>query len=221
MTRDAELAARMRLMSLHGLSQDAWDRYTGKRQLGLSDPRARLQVQPDRHRGRDRHPPARSRRRHAPGARSDRARVPASGWRDVEEIELPPTTRTGFTRGTCFRSGCDSKPWRSIGTASFRNCTRRGVVFGALAAAASPSLLRADVRLASRRSPGRVGGVDASRQPAAVFRHAAGRNRCRRGRVEPSARARRGRLQRATMECDEHGDCRCGARVMRNVRCAY
>jgi dTDP-4-amino-4,6-dideoxygalactose transaminase len=29
-TADAELAARMRLMSLHGLSQDAWDRYSGK-----------------------------------------------------------------------------------------------------------------------------------------------------------------------------------------------
>jgi perosamine synthetase len=29
-TADAELAARMRLLSLHGLSQDAWDRYSGK-----------------------------------------------------------------------------------------------------------------------------------------------------------------------------------------------
>ena len=29
-TDDAELAARMRLLSLHGLSQDAWDRYSGK-----------------------------------------------------------------------------------------------------------------------------------------------------------------------------------------------
>jgi dTDP-4-amino-4,6-dideoxygalactose transaminase len=29
-TGDAELAGRMRLLSLHGLSQDAWDRYSGK-----------------------------------------------------------------------------------------------------------------------------------------------------------------------------------------------
>ena len=29
-TEDAELAARMRLMSLHGLSHDAWERYSGK-----------------------------------------------------------------------------------------------------------------------------------------------------------------------------------------------
>ena len=29
-TDDAELAARMRLLSLHGLSQDAWDRYSGR-----------------------------------------------------------------------------------------------------------------------------------------------------------------------------------------------
>ena len=40
-TDDAELAHRMRLMSLHGLSHDAWGRYCRRRQVGLPDPRAR------------------------------------------------------------------------------------------------------------------------------------------------------------------------------------
>ena len=70
-TDDAIWPTRMRLMSLHGLSHDAWGRYTGGRQLGLPDHRARLQIQPDRHRRRDRHPSAGAGRRDA--ARSARA----------------------------------------------------------------------------------------------------------------------------------------------------
>ena len=126
-TADAELAARMRLLSLHGLSQDCLGQVFGKWKLGLSHPRARLQIQHDGHRGRDRHSPARPRRGHAPGARSDRATNTESGWATSTRSSCRRPTRIASTRGICFRSGCDSRPWRSIATASSRNCSQAGV----------------------------------------------------------------------------------------------
>ena len=77
-------------MSLHGLSHDAWGRYSGGKSWDYRIVAPGLQVQPDRHRGGDRHPSARPRRSDAPRARGGRA----SGYRrrlaDVDEIELPP-----------------------------------------------------------------------------------------------------------------------------------
>ena len=44
-TGNLELAQRMRLMSLHGLSHDAWDRYSGVAEIGITDHRSGVQVQ--------------------------------------------------------------------------------------------------------------------------------------------------------------------------------
>ena len=82
----------------------------GQRRLGLSDPRAGLQVQPDGHRGGDRHPPARPCRGDAPRPRSDRAastceRLARRRGDRAAADRLP----TASTPGTCSRSGCGSR----------------------------------------------------------------------------------------------------------------
>jgi dTDP-4-amino-4,6-dideoxygalactose transaminase len=88
-TEDADLARRMRMMSLHGLSQDAWDRYSGGRswdyrivapgyKYNLTDVAAAIGV----------HQLAR-----AEAMRLEResvARRFREALSDVEEIELPP-----------------------------------------------------------------------------------------------------------------------------------
>ena len=62
-TRDAKMAARMRTMRLHGMSRDAFDRFTAKVPSWYYEIVAPgVQVQPDRHRGGDRHPSAEARR---------------------------------------------------------------------------------------------------------------------------------------------------------------
>ena len=90
-TDDAELAARMRLMSLHGLSHDAWGRYSGNGswdyrilapgyKYNLTDIAAAIGD-----------PPARPRRGDAPG-RAKRSRCEyLERLSDVDELELPPT----------------------------------------------------------------------------------------------------------------------------------
>ena len=63
-SRDEKLVKRMKTMRLHGMSRDAFDRFTvDGAELVLRDRGAGLQVQPDRHRRGDRHPPAAPRRR--------------------------------------------------------------------------------------------------------------------------------------------------------------
>ena len=122
----------------------------GRRQLGLPDRRAGLQVQPDRHRRRDRHrtssrAPRQMRRR----ARGDRSARYADAPRDVDEIELPPRTRTASTPGISSRSGCGS-----TGLSIDRNAVHRG------AAAARASAVRCTggrcifTRTTRRRSAG-------------------------------------------------------------------
>src|SRR5262249_37924548 len=88
-TADPDLAAHMRLMSLHGLSHDSWDRYAGKGswdyrilapgyKYNMTDIAAAIGI----------HQLARAetmrRRREAIALRY------LSGLRDVEEIDLPP-----------------------------------------------------------------------------------------------------------------------------------
>ena len=75
-----ECAERITVMRLHGISRDAWNRYTADGPLVLRDRRARLQVQPDRHRRRARPAPAPARRGASRAARRDRRRAttPAS-----------------------------------------------------------------------------------------------------------------------------------------------
>ena len=78
-TRDAELAQRAQVMRLHGMSRDAFDRFTADgAELVLRDRGAGLQVQPDRHRRGDRPAPAARRRaRSSSGAqRSPRGTTP-------------------------------------------------------------------------------------------------------------------------------------------------
>ena len=124
-TADAALAERMRLMSLHGLSQDAWDRYSGGREVGLSDRRAGLQVQPDRRRRGDRNPSAaRAPRRCASSARPSRARYFEALRGRRRARAAGRGRRTGSTPGTCFRSACGSTGSRSIATPSSTSSRR-------------------------------------------------------------------------------------------------
>ncbi len=117
----------MRLLSLHGLSHDAWERYSGKGSVGLSHPRARLQVQHDGHRGRHRDTPARPRRGDAPRPEKRSPTNTSSGWATSTRSNCHRSTQTESTRGTCFRSGCVSRRWRSIATASSASLGQAGV----------------------------------------------------------------------------------------------
>ncbi len=89
-TDDEKLAAMLRSMSLHGLSNDAWGRYWGPGRLGLPHSRAGLQIQPDRQRRRPRPRPAGPRRSRCgwPGERI--ARTYLEAFAELEEIALPP-----------------------------------------------------------------------------------------------------------------------------------
>ena len=91
-TDDDAIADRARLMSLHGISRDAWNRYTASRLLVLRDRGRRLQVQHDRHRGGARPRPARARGRASRRAAGDRPRIHGSGWARQQPqslLELP------------------------------------------------------------------------------------------------------------------------------------
>lgn len=89
-TADPKLAERMRLMSLHGLTRDAWDRYSGGRswdyrivapgfKYNLTDVAAAIGIHQLRR--------AEEMRR----AREERARAYLDALSDVSAIELPPT----------------------------------------------------------------------------------------------------------------------------------
>jgi dTDP-4-amino-4,6-dideoxygalactose transaminase len=88
-TDDADLARRMRMMSLHGLSQDAWDRYSGGRswdyrivapgfKYNLTDVAAALGLR------------QLARAEEMRREREDIARRFRAGLAEVEELELPP-----------------------------------------------------------------------------------------------------------------------------------
>ena len=115
-TDDPALAERMRLMSLHGLSHDAWARYSGGRawdyrilapgfKYNLTDVAAAIGIRP-----------ARARRGDARGARQDRAALPRGVSPRSRRSSCLPIRRTGSMPGTSFRSGCDSTGSPSTGT---------------------------------------------------------------------------------------------------------
>ena len=138
-TADQALADRMRMMSLHGLSQDAWGRYEKGGELGLPDHGAGLQVQPDRRRGGAGHPPARARGVHAAGARRPSRGGIGKRSPTSRSSSCRRTTRTGSIPGTSSPSGCD-RPARRRAQRLPRRAEGRGRrMLGALAAAASPS----------------------------------------------------------------------------------
>ena len=93
----------------------------GRRKLGLPDRRPGLQVQPDRHRGRDRDPPARAGREDAPREGRGGPPVTARRWPRSRSWSCRPTRRTASTPGTSSRSGCGSIGSRSTGTRSWRS----------------------------------------------------------------------------------------------------
>ncbi len=119
-TENGDLAARMRMMSLHGLSHDAWKRYSGGSwdyriiapgyKYNLTDVAAAIGV----------HQLAR-----AETMRAAREQIAL----DYRQERWPASTRSscprfpsvGFTRGTCFRSGWGSIAFRSIAMRSWPN----------------------------------------------------------------------------------------------------
>ena len=108
-TDDADLAERMRLMSLHGLSHDAWGRYSGGGKWDYRIVAPGLQVQPDRRRRGDRHPPARPRRGDAPASGRPIAQRLLRGPRGGRGARAAADgRRTASTPGTSFRSACVS-----------------------------------------------------------------------------------------------------------------
>ena len=93
-----QLAERMRLLSLHGMNRDAWKRYTRHRLVVLRGDRARLQVQPERRAGGDRHRPARALRRARSGGRARAGRaLPRGGSPSVPEVRAPGRARRAST----------------------------------------------------------------------------------------------------------------------------
>ncbi len=95
-THRADLAGKMRMLALHGVSHDAWDRYTDRGGLALRRAGARLQIQPERHSGRPRDPPAAEAGLVYRTARAIRRRVPARlrrsgrGGAAARQSALPP-----------------------------------------------------------------------------------------------------------------------------------
>ena len=170
-TDDEKLADRMRQMSLHGLSHDAWKRFAGNNawdyrivapgyKYNLTDIAAAIGI----------HQLARAEdmRRERAG---DRPASSASNWRTWSRSICRPIRPTASTPGTCSRFGCG---W--IGSAIDRNAfivriagAGRGL-FGALAAAASASVLRGDVRLAAGASAGGVAPMAQARSVCRCFR---------------------------------------------------
>ena len=167
-TDDRALADRIRLMSLHGLSNDAWARYSGGRawdyrilapgfKYNMTDIAAALGlVQLTR----------------ADAMREARARNRESyreGLAGVEEVELPRGPREPDPRVAPLPDPAAARPARRGPEPGDRLPEgRRDRVLGPLAAASPPSLLRGLVRLASGGSPRRDPGVGAPREPSAV-----------------------------------------------------
>ena len=162
--------ARMRLMSLHGLSHDAWGRYSGGGKWDYRILAPGLQVQPDRRRRRDRHPPARAAPRRCGGSARRSRSAFYEALSEVEEIELPPTDSNRIHSWHLFpdppatREPCD-RPQRVLGRAQG---VGRGLL-GPLAAAAPASLLHGDLRLEERRAAGRDARLGAARSACRSF----------------------------------------------------
>ena len=136
-------------MSLHGLSQDAWERYRADGKWDYRIVAPGLQVQPDGRRRRDRHPPARAGRGDAAGARGDRAAVTrgASRMRTSSNCRRRTTDRIHSWHLFPIRLRLDRLSIdRNAFIDELKDARRR--LLRALAAAAPPSLLRGDVRLA-------------------------------------------------------------------------
>jgi dTDP-4-amino-4,6-dideoxygalactose transaminase len=93
-TRNAQLAERAKVMRLHGINRDAFDRFTAKTpSLVLRGRGAWLQVQPDRHRCRAGSAPAQASARFPGAARADRPGL----LRRVADLPLtlPPRAPAG------------------------------------------------------------------------------------------------------------------------------
>ena len=89
-TDDEQLAARMRQMSLHGLSHDAWKRYSGNSAWDYRIVAAGLQVQPHGHCRRDGQLPASPGRGDAAAsARRSRSKY-LRAFAGLDQVELPP-----------------------------------------------------------------------------------------------------------------------------------
>ena len=184
-TDDDKLADRMRQMSLHGLSHDAWKRFAGNNpwdyrivapgyKYNLTDIAAAIGI----------HQLARAedmRQQREAIARRFRERL----WPTSSRLDLPPDPPDRIHAWHLFpiRLRLDRL---SIDRNAFmeRSARARRGLLGALAAAASASVLRRDVPLAAGASARGVAAMAAADQSAAVSRHA-------RRRAEPRGAGRR------------------------------
>ena len=180
-TDDAPLAERMRLMSLHGLSQDAWERYSGGKawdyrivapgyKYNLTDVAAAIglgqlaraeQMRLERERRAPIQGSLRGRRR----ARDSIGRLEPRAL--LAPLSHPTSPGSPRDRSQRIHGGPQGG---------------RSGVFGALAAAASASLLSNDLRLAVRGPPRCDSPVGTARQPSDLPRNAAGGSAARRRR---------------------------------------
>ena len=171
-TDDAALADRMRLMSLHGLSHDAWKRYSGGSswdyrilapgyKYNMTDIAAAIGVR---------------QLERAEAMRVERESL-AMRYReelaDVEEMELPPVPADRIHSWHLFpiRLRLDRLEDRSQSVHRPASRARRRLL-GPLAAAALASLLRRAIRLAAGAIPRRHAALGAIDHLAAVPRHA-------------------------------------------------
>ncbi len=124
-TSDPALADRMRQMSLHGLSHDAWKRFEGNSswdyrivapgyKYNMTDVAAAIggcQLARARNCGR---------------SESRLPRPSSPRWPTWRRSSCRRSFPTASTPGTCFPSVCGWKGWTSIGTVSWRCCARAG-----------------------------------------------------------------------------------------------
>ena len=104
-----EDAARIKTLALHGMSKDAWKRFSRRGLQALLRDRVRLQVQHDRPAGGARHPPARARRAQPAAPRGRLAALPA---------RRSPTCRSGSPRRPSRTPGTPTTSTRSWSTRS-------------------------------------------------------------------------------------------------------
>ena len=171
-TDDDALAGRMRQMSLHGLSHDAWKRFAGNNpwdyrivapgyKYNLTDVAAAMgihQAARAEEMRQERQAIARRFRQRLSDVEQTRAAARSARSRPL----LAPIPDSAAARSACDRPQC-------VHGAIAR--ARRGV-FGALASAASPSVLRRDVPLAAGASARGVAAMAEADQSAAVSRDA-------------------------------------------------
>ena len=123
-THRPALAQTMRMLALHGVSHEAWDRYTDKRRLALRRAGPWIQVQPERHSGGARHPPTpqagpvyRTARADTPGCTTTHSPV-WKRWR------LRPTIPAAVMRGTSTFSASICAGSRSTAGSLSANCSK-------------------------------------------------------------------------------------------------